>query len=213
MTKNKDPITKQDSHAESRRKRTLASTNPAVKTPPEKALMTATWARTLTKAVISRNNKKPPYWHIINFLGDGKQESAGIIDLLAIRKDHQKGGALPPGDGFEIVLIQVKGGRAKNPTATEVQRMEAVAQRYNAKSVVLSSWKKGGAPEFRILSNSVWVGPLDPDSIFNYEARKNKNITKEKKIVSPKAKKVMAKSEKRSAAAKVAWAKRKKSTI
>ena len=81
-----------------------------VKTPAEKALKTATWARTMTKVIISRNNKKPPFWHVINFLGAGKQESGGIIDLLAIRKDHGKTSSLPKGDGFEIILVQVKGG-------------------------------------------------------------------------------------------------------
>src|ERR1035437_5095578 len=70
------------------------------KTPAVKALETATWARTMTKVIISRNNKKPPFWHVIHFLGANKQESGGIIDLLAIRKDHSKTSSLPKGDGF-----------------------------------------------------------------------------------------------------------------
>ena len=52
---------------------------PKSKTAAQKALETATWARTMTKVIISRNNKKPPFWHVINFLGVKKQESAGCI--------------------------------------------------------------------------------------------------------------------------------------
>jgi hypothetical protein len=184
------------------------SSDPAVKTAADKALMTATWARTMTKVIISRNNKNSPFWHVINFLGAGKQESAGIIDLLAIRKDHGKAGALPPGDGFEIILVQVKGGKAKNPSASDVQRMEAVAKRYGAKAVVLSSWKKGAAPEFRILSKSAWGDPVDPDSIFKGRSIKPKIASKDQPKISTKVVKSVDLAEKRSASAKAAWATR-----
>src|SRR5665647_318690 len=105
-------------------------TNGAAMTADQKALKTATWARTMTKVIISRNNKKPPFWHVINFLGLGKQESGGIIDLLAIRKDHSKTSSLPKGDGFEIILVQVKGGAARNPSPADIQRMKAVKKLY-----------------------------------------------------------------------------------
>ena len=180
------------------------------KTAAQKALETATWARTMTKVIISRNNKKAPFWHVINFLGKKKQESAGIVDLLAIRKDHSKTSTLPKGDGFEIILVQVKGGKAKNPSAADVQRMEVVALRYGAKAVVLSSWKKGVAPEFRILSNSVWGAPVDPDSIFKGRSTKPKVASKGQTKISRKAGKSVDVSEKRSASAKAAWATRKK---
>ena len=74
-------------------------------TPADNALITASWARTMTKVIISRNNKKPPFWHVINFLGEGRQESKGIIDLLAIRKDHRKDGSLPQGEPVDPDLI------------------------------------------------------------------------------------------------------------
>ena len=180
------------------------------KTAAQKALETATWARTMTKVIISRNNKKAPFWHVINFLGKKKQESAGIVDLLAIRKDHSKTSTLPKGDGFEIILVQVKGGKAKNPSAADVQRMEVVALRYGAKAVVLSSWKKGVAPEFRILSNSVWGAPVDPDSIFKGRAAKPRIASKSQLKVNTNAVKPTDVSEKRSASAKAAWATRKK---
>lgn len=110
-----------------------------VKTPAEKALRTATWAVTLTKVIISRNNKKPSFWHVINFLGAGKQESGGIIDLFDFSKDHSMTSSLPRGDGFEIILAQVRGGSTRNPSSVDMQRMEAVKQRYGAKVVLLSS--------------------------------------------------------------------------
>ena len=176
-----------------------------VKTPAEKALKTATWARTMTKVIISRNNKKPPFWHVINFLGAGKQESGGIIDLLAIRKDHGKTSGLPKGDGFEIILVQVKGGSARNPSSVDIQRMEAVMQRYGAKAVVLSSWKKGSAAEFRVLSKAVWGDPVDPDLIFGGRAAKPKGVAKGQPKINLKTVRPVAVVKNRSAAAKTAW--------
>ena len=151
------PVSKPTSKNSEEKEKTVVKMTAA-----EKALRTATWARTMTSVIISQNYKKPPFWHVINFLGAGKQESGGIVDLLAIRKDHSKTGTLPKGDGFEIILVQVKGGRALNPSAMDVQRMRAVMKQYGAKSVVLSSWKKGAMPIFRVLSGEVWGEPVDP---------------------------------------------------
>ncbi len=179
-------------------------------TPAENALITATWARTMTKVIISRNNKEPPFWHVINFLGAGKQESKGIIDLLAIRKDHGKAGSLPEGDGFEIILVQVKGGKAPNPSSDDVKRLEAVKDRYHAKSVVLSSWKKGSVPEFRVLSELGWGEPVDPDLIFGKCKVKAKVGTKDQSKVGTKAPGSPTAAYNRSAAAKAAWETRRK---
>jgi hypothetical protein len=183
------------------------------KTPAEKALKTATWARTMTKVIISRNNRKPPFWHVINFLGTKKQESAGIIDLLAIRKDHSKTRSLPKGDGFEIILVQVKGGSARNPSPIDIQRMEAVKDRYGAKSVVLSSWKKGRAVELRVLSEAGWGDPVDPDSIFGGRAAKQKDVAKDKPTIGAKAASSPAAAKNRSASAKAAWETRRKAAL
>lgn len=181
-----------------------------VMTPAEKALKTATWARTMTKVIISRNNNKPPFWHVINFLGAGKQESGGIIDLLAIRKDHGKTSTLPKGDGFEIILVQVKGGSAKNPSENDLRRMEAVKKRYGAKMVVLSSWLKGSVAKLRVLSNGVWGDPVDPDSIFRGSVNKPKVVAKSHPKINVKAVKSLAVANNRSAAAKAAWETRRK---
>ncbi len=188
----------------------LQSSDRKVKTAAEKALETATWARTMTKVIISRNNKKPPFWHVINFLGAGKQESGGIVDLLAIRKDHSKTSSLPKGDGFEIILVQVKGGAARNPSPADIQRMEAVKQRYGAKTVVLSSWKKGSAAELRVLSKAGWGDPMDPDLIFGGRVAKPKAVAKDQPKISARAVKSVAAVNKRSATAKAAWETRRK---
>ncbi|MBA2438741.1 MAG: hypothetical protein H0V52_10420 [Acidimicrobiia bacterium] len=51
-------------------------------------------------------------WEIVNFTGRAGRESAGIVDLLAIRKDHTIDLVKHRGDYFEMILIQVKGGSA-----------------------------------------------------------------------------------------------------
>lgn len=48
-------------------------------TPADNALITASWARTMTKVIISRNNKKPPFWHVINFLGKAGRNLKGSL--------------------------------------------------------------------------------------------------------------------------------------
>jgi hypothetical protein len=58
-----------------------------------------------------------PHWHILSFTGPDGQESRGVVDLIAVRKDH--GEPLPGtkrGDALQIILIQVKGGSAAKPT-------------------------------------------------------------------------------------------------
>ena len=61
---------------------------------------------------------------------------------------------LRPGDLFEIVLVQIKGGTAPWPTPADVKRLRAVQRRYRAKAVVLASWQKGAEPAFYLLKRS-----------------------------------------------------------
>lgn len=145
----------------------------------EKAAYAARWAKTMTKVVIAQNNSHPPFWHVINFLGKGKCESAGVVDLLAIRKCHTRAEApLKRGDLFDIVLIQVKGGGARDPSADDVLRLRAVSSAYNARDVVLSSWKKGGTPVFRRLLEDGWSDEVDPALIFGKGSGKNRAAQK-----------------------------------
>lgn len=91
-------------------------------------------------------------WQFVGFAGPGRGESRGIIDLIAIRRDHvTDDGAFRPGDLFEIVLIQIKGGSAPWPTVPDMRRMRAVQRRYHARAVVLAAWRKGAEPTFYVL--------------------------------------------------------------
>jgi len=133
----------------------------------QRAQRTATWAKTMTKQLISRSNGKQPRWHVVNFLGPKKSESRGIVDLMAIRKSHLDAAApLKKGDLFEIVLLQVKGGKAKWPTPEDRARLRAVQVQYDAKSVVLSEWKQGARPKLYRLDGDDWGEPIDPAEVF-----------------------------------------------
>jgi hypothetical protein len=76
-------------------------------------------------------------------------ESRGVVDLIAVRKDHGKPiRGLNRGDAFEIVLIQVKGGDAPMPTVADGKRLRAVQRLHSARSVVLATWKEGNKATF-----------------------------------------------------------------
>jgi hypothetical protein len=80
----------------------------------------------------------------VSFRGTSGGEWRGIVDVLAIRKDTFRSSheILKSGDLFDIVLVQMKGGSARIPSAVEIQRLMAVARRYRAKEIVLSAWKR-----------------------------------------------------------------------
>ena len=150
------------------------------------AKRTAAWAKTMTKVVIAQSARKSPPWHIINFLGPLKAESRGIVDLIAIRRNHtDPEPPLKKGDLFEIVLIQVKGGSAKTPTPRDIERLELVSKAYGAKAVILSAWKKGKMPVLSILTDRTWVELKNGVEIFGpkvslkVEARTGEDISVE----------------------------------
>ncbi len=127
-------------------------------TPGQRAMKTARWATTMTKwmmRVASRGKKR---WQLVAFAGPNGAESRGIVDLIAIRRDHSERSGFPRGDLFELILVQVKGGSAPMPSADDVRRLKAVAKMYRARSVVLAAWKKGRAPTFFLLAGKGWVG-------------------------------------------------------
>jgi hypothetical protein len=147
-----------------------------------KAIRTAKWATTMTRWAIgfetngrrlgSRTVKPTRRWQLVGFPGPAGRESAGIVDLIAIRKNHGKpNGKLKRGDLFEIILIQIKGGGARRPTLDDLRRLRAVAKRYNARDVALSEWVKGRGPKFYWLDrnqhdpNTVWE-EIDPGILF-----------------------------------------------
>ena len=147
-----------------------------------KAIRTAKWATTMTKWHIGfeTNGKrlgsvkvKPTRrWQLVSFPGAAGRESAGIVDVLAIRKNHSKPKALyKRGDLFEIILIQIKGGGAKRPDKSDIRRLSRVAKYYNARDVVLAEWVKGSPVKFYWLINErsdpkrAW-GEVDPGVLF-----------------------------------------------
>jgi len=134
--------------------------------PGEKAQCSAKWARTMTKWLITYTRRKGARWNIVEFGGKNGSESRGIVDLLAIRKDHRIPFAgLKRGDLFDIVLIQTKGGSARRPTKQDKARLLKVAKHYKARAVLLAEWKKGGKPNFFRLEDNEWT-PVKPADIF-----------------------------------------------
>jgi hypothetical protein len=112
-----------------------------------RAIKTGKMANTLAKALASRFADR---WRFVDFRGPKGRESAGVVDVIAIRKC----GKTPPVSGlrrldtFDIQLIQVKGGTARLPTAEEVSRLRLVQERYNADRVLLFQWVKRTASTF-----------------------------------------------------------------
>lgn len=115
------------------------------------AAHTARWATTMAKWGISlasggraRGGRKIVRWQIVEFPGASGGESTGIVDALAIRKDHARGrGGLKRGDRLEIVLLQIKGGSARMPTSADVTRLRKVKRLHGASHVVLVQWSRG----------------------------------------------------------------------
>lgn len=125
---------------------------------------TAKWSVTMTKVRIRQAAANAPWprWHILGFSGRAGGESTGVVDLIAIRKDHaQPSLGLKRGDAFQIILIQVKGGYAANPTAADGERLRIVARRHRAHKVLLAAWKKGKAPKFFTLRSKAVSGKKD----------------------------------------------------
>jgi hypothetical protein len=86
---------------------------------------------------------------LVTFCGKVGGESVGVVDLLAVRKDHGKPIAgTKRGDALQIILIQVKGGSAAMPTTEDGKRLRAVAKRLHAGHILLATWKKGSAVQF-----------------------------------------------------------------
>src|SRR5438445_9837790 len=135
------------------------------KTAAAKAIRTAKWATIMTKwrigfqtngkRVGSPKVKPTRRWQLVSFPGPAGRESAGIVDLMAIRKNHAKSNSrFKRGDLFEIILIQIKGGGAHRPKTDELQRLRAVAKQYNARDIVLAEWAKGTHLKFYRLTNN-----------------------------------------------------------
>jgi len=62
------------------------------KTPSQLAAHTAKWAVIMAKVAIRQAiaDNPWPHWHILSFTGPAGSESRGVVDLMAVRKDHGK---------------------------------------------------------------------------------------------------------------------------
>lgn len=154
-------------------------------TPARKAILIAKWATRMTKRHIgfvtngkrfgSKKAKPVQRWQLVGLPGPAGQESAGIVDLLAIRKNHKQASShFNRGDLFEIIVIQIKGSGVKppnKPNKKENGRLNAVAKYYNARSVVLAEWVKGKPCQFYWLIRpyadpKIAWGSVDPGVAF-----------------------------------------------
>jgi len=122
--------------------------------PSKKASSTGRWTEILFRALTARVAKR---WRLVSFRGINGGEWCGIVDVLAIRKntshsDHQ---ILKSGDLFDIVLVQMKGGAAKSPSAADIDRLRAVKRHYRAEAIVLFAWNKGVSSHFFKLGRGV----------------------------------------------------------
>jgi hypothetical protein len=132
-----------------------------------KADRTAKWAITMTKWHIRRVAARVR-WQLVTFNGPSGAESAGIVDLLAVRKNHRKPETgRKRGDALEIILVQVKGGTAARPTLVDAQRMRTTARSVGAQDILFAEWKKGSAVRFyRLSRQNTWLLVPDLASIF-----------------------------------------------
>jgi hypothetical protein len=120
----------------------------------------------MTKWLVTYTRRSGARWNVIDFGGKQRAESRGIVDLMAIRKDHRRDRlGLRRGDAFEIVLTQTKGGSARRPTAQDVARLASVARRHRATAVILAEWKRAETLDLFKLSRSRWVR-VTADEIF-----------------------------------------------
>ncbi|MBI5206733.1 MAG: hypothetical protein HY934_02970 [Candidatus Firestonebacteria bacterium] len=134
--------------------------------PGKKAQKTAKWARIMTKWLITYSHNKGAKWQLIEFGGPTGSESAGIIDILAIRKNHTMNNKIfKRGDLFEIVLIQTKGGNALKPTDLDKKRLNQVGKYYHAQHIILAEWVKGNKLNIYKLSKNNWIH-VHPHEIF-----------------------------------------------
>jgi hypothetical protein len=130
---------------------------------------TGKWAVTMTKVCIRQAVASAPFprWHLLTFSGPDGGESRGVVDIVALRKDHSVPCAgIKRGDAFQMILIQVKGGFAAKPTAEDGKRLRIVARRHGACGVLLATWKKGTAAKFFTLGRTGWRAVRDLPAVF-----------------------------------------------
>ena len=143
---------------------------------PDKVMITEQLAVLATQIKINqylkktKSGKKLRPWHFIEFKGGAGRESAGIVDLLAMRKNFDKKGnkklGMKEGDSLEIIQIQVKGGTSGNPSKEDIKRMKKVSEHYHFSETILSRWKTNTVNFYR-LGNDGGLEEVAPRTIFS----------------------------------------------
>jgi hypothetical protein len=111
----------------------------------------------------------------LTFGGPDGGEARGIVDLIAIRKDHgTPRTGTKRGDALQVILIQVKGGNAAKPSVEDAKRLRVVARHHHAHEVLLATWKKGKAARFfsfrpRAVGAARWREVSDLRMLFAYQ--------------------------------------------
>jgi len=133
--------------------------------PSVKAHATGRWAETICRVLGTRAAKR---WKFVSFRGGNGGEWRGVVDVLAIRKSTAQppDGDLKRGDLFDIILIQVKGGSARGPNASDCARLRKVARRYRARAIAQFQWRKGDSSLFFVLGRGTDWEPIKPAELF-----------------------------------------------
>lgn len=168
MEEIKPELTARQKAARTRRTDMSIKRVPEETTPTRKAIIHAKIARIMTKWLITYNRSRTgAKWKLVEFGGPSGSEARGIVDMVAIRKDHRHSRlGLKRGDLFDIILIQTKGGFARRPTPDDVARLSRVAKYHRAKAVVLSEWRRGEKLVLFELNGANWRS-VSPHEIFS----------------------------------------------
>jgi len=130
-----------------------------------KAHATGRWAEIIFRALSGRVASR---WKFVSFRGAADREWRGVVDLIGIRKNttQPEGKILKRGDLFDIVLIQIKGGSARGPSANDCLRLREVAKQYRAKAVVQFQWRKAKSSSFFVLTRNMTWKPTTGEELF-----------------------------------------------
>lgn len=124
----------------------------------QKAIRTDRWTETMFRALTAKVASR---WKFVSFRGPNNRESAGIVDILAVRRNTKTKGVPPlkSNDFFDFALVQLKGGSAPMPSLDDMRRLWAVKAAYNAKEVVLFQWSLKNKTKYSVLTQTP-VGEL-----------------------------------------------------
>ena len=118
----------------------------------KKAALTARWAVTMAKVRIRRVASRTR-WQLVTFYGEGGAESAGVVDMLAVRKDHAaSSGVIRRGDALQIILIKSKVVAPQSQHSSDASQSAGSRYRVSARIPVKTGSKH--SQKFSLILNS-----------------------------------------------------------